>query len=828
MIVQNLHSGWTLHPAGGELPEAVRRAAEAGPLRATVPGTVHTDLLDAGLVPDPYAGLGEQELAWLHRTSWDYRLRFEAQPPAPGERADLEFAGLDTVAAIELNGTELGRTANMHRRHRFDVTAALRAGANDLQVRFTSALEHAESVEKDIGARPRAYEHPFNAVRKMACSFGWDWGPDLQTAGVWRPVELRRWRTARLTSVRPLATLEGGTGRLRVHVDLERSGLEEAGELQVHVRLGDLPGRADLTAAATAAPGTERVEVRLDVEGAPAWWPRGYGEQPLVSVEVQLRAGGEVLDTSRHRTAFRSVRLDTTPDEHGTPAVLLVNEVPVFVRGVNWIPEDHLLTRLDRTRYAAAIAHAVDANVNLLRVWGGGIYESDDFYDLCDEQGLLVWQDFLLACAAYAEEEPLASEVEAEARDNVARLCAHPSLVVWNGGNENLWGHEDWGWKEELGGSTWGLRYYEEVFPAVLAELDPTRAYCAGSPCSPGAPGTHPNDPDHGTHHVWDVWNSKDWTAYRERVPRFCSEFGWQAPPARATLEELLGPDQRSTTSPVFLAHQKAADGNGKLERGMAPHTGVPAGFEDWTWAAQLNQARAVTFAIEHFRSWWPRTAGSVYWQLNDCWPVTSWSVVDGAGRRKPAFHALRHAYAPRLLTVQPREGRAHLVLVNDTGQEWRAHAVARRTALTGEVLHREPLDVVVAARSVAAVELPAALTAPADAGAEVLVVDAGDLRTVHAFAEDRDLAWDPDPLRTSVTAVPGGYAVRVRAEAPARDVTLLADAVAPDAVVDDGLVTLLAGESRTFHVRTSAVVDVEELTRPAVLRTANAFGRPL
>ena len=325
---------------------------------------------------------------------------------------------------------------------------------------------------------------------------------------------------------------------------------------------------------------------------------------------------------------------------------------------------------------------------------------------------------------------------------------------------------------------------------------------------------------------MWYVWNSLAWRAYGDRAPRFCSDFSWQAPPARATLEELLEPEQRSTTSPVFLAHQKAADGNGKLERGMAPHTGVPAGFEDWTWAAQLNQARAVTFAIEHFRSWWPRTAGSVYWQLNDCWPVTSWAVVDGAGRRKPAFHALRHAYAPRLLTVQPREGRAHLLLVNDTGQEWRARALARRTALEGRVLHEEPLDVLVAPRSVAAVELPAALTAPADPGAEVLVVDAGDLRTVHAFAEDRDLAWDPDPLRASVTAVPGGYAVRVRAGAVARDVTLLADAVAPDATVDDGLVTLLAGESRTFQVRTSAVLDVEELTGPSVLRTANAFGR--
>uniref|UniRef100_UPI003D7EE713 glycoside hydrolase family 2 protein n=1 Tax=Kineococcus sp. SYSU DK004 TaxID=3383125 RepID=UPI003D7EE713 len=826
MDVQQLHDGWTLRPLEGDLPERVRRGFAAGPLPATVPGTVHTDLLDAGLVEDPYAGLEEAAQAWLHRSAWDYELTFTAGAPAAGERTDLAFDGLDTVAALELNGVPLGRTANMHRRYRFDVTGALAAGENRLRVRFTSALEHAEGVEKDLGARPRAYAHPFNAVRKMAASFGWDWGPDLQTAGIWKPVSLQRWRTARLAAVRPLAVLDGSTGRLRVAVDVERSGLEGAGDLALHVRVRDLPG-GELTASAPVAAGASAAEVAVDVERAPVWWPRGYGEQPLVRVEVELRTrAGDLLDRSEHRTGFRSVRLDTAPDEHGTSCVLVVNELPVFVRGVNWIPEDHLLTRLDRARYARALGDAVEANVNLVRVWGGGIYESDDFYALCDELGLLVWQDVLLACAAYAEEDPLGAELEAELRDNAVRLAAHPSLAVWNGGNENLWGHEDWGWKEELGGSTWGLGWYEDLLPRVLAELDGTRPYSPGSPSSPASPaGLHPNDPDHGTHHVWDVWNELDWTRYRDRVPRFCSEFGWQAPPSAATLAELLGPDERSTTSPVFLAHQKAVDGNGKLERGMAPHTGVPADFDDWVWAAQLNQARAVTAAVEHHRSWWPRTAGSVYWQLNDCWPVTSWSVVDGAGRRKPAFHALRHAYAPRVVTVQPREQGLVLAVVNDTGQPWPVRALARRTGVDGRVHHEEVLAVDVAARSVAEVPLPEALTGADDPAREVLVVDAGGSRTLHAFAEDRDTAWDPEPVTASVTPVPGGYAVRVRAHAVARDVTLLADVLAPDAVVDDGLVSLLPGESRTFTVRTAAAVDTARFGGRDVLRTANQFG---
>ena len=824
MDVRTLHHGWTLRPVAGDLPPEVRAASEAGPLDAVVPGSVHTDLLAAGLIPDPYAAQHEQELAWLHRTGWEYAHHLTEAAPEPGERVDLRFDGLDTVATVTLGDVVLGRTQNMHRSHRFDLTPHLGDGPRDLRVRFDSALEHAETVEKDLGRRPRAYDHPFNAIRKMACSFGWDWGPDLQTAGIWRPVTVSRWRTARLAGVRPLATLDGSTGRLAVHVEVERSGLEEAGTLTVGVRVGDLPGRDDLTATLTLDPATTTGVVEVEVPDAPVWWPRGHGDQPLVSVDVELRAGDAALDDRTLRTGFRDVRLDGSPDEFGTRSTLVVNGVPVFAKGVNWIPRDHLLTRLDRERYAAALADAVDAHCNLVRVWGGGIYEDDAFYELCDELGLLVWQDFLLACAAYAEEEPLRSEIEAEARENVARLAHHPALAVWNGGNENLWGHEDWGWKEELGGSTWGLGYYDEVFPAVLAELDPTKVYVPGSPSSPGAPGVHPNDPDHGTHHVWDVWNSEDWTAYRDRVPRFCSEFGFQAPPSAATLAELLAPEHRAKTSPVFLAHQKAQDGNGKLDRGMEPHTGVPEGFADWVWAAQLNQARAITFSVEHFRSWWPRTAGSVYWQLDDCWPSTSWAVVDGAGRRKPGFHALKHAHAPRLLTVQPRDGEDHLVLVNDTAEPWTARVGGRVTTLTGQAVRAADFTVEVAPRSVRSTPLPAALTGFAPT-TELLTLDASGLRAVQVLAEDRDVEWDPEPWHTAVTAVADGYTVRVHARAAARDVTLLADAVAPDAVVDDGLVTLLAGESRTFHVRTRARVDPAGFTHRDVLRTANQFG---
>ncbi|GIE86962.1 glycoside hydrolase family 2 protein [Actinoplanes regularis] len=812
MIRSELHSGWTVRAAGGPVPEDI--AAET--VAATVPGTVHTDLLDAELIPDPYLGENETRLAWFHRAAWLYSTRFEAGPPAGDERVDLVFEGLDTVATITLDGDEVGRTANMHRSYRFDVRDRLRGGEAELSVRFDSALEYAEQLQKVIGERPRPYPHPFNAVRKMACSFGWDWGPDLQTAGIWKPVRLERWRTARLASVRPLAILDpDGTGRLTVHVDVEHAGLGADRPVVAEVRVGSHVARIPLRAGETS--GTTGIAV----PDAPVWWPVGYGDQPLVEVQVTLWDEAEQLDAWAGRVGFRTITVDETPDEIGSPFTFVVNGQPIFVLGLNWIPEDHLLTRLNRETYRAAIERAVEAGANLLRIWGGGIYESDDFYDVCDERGILVWQDFPLACAAYAEEEPLRSEILAEARENVARLTPHPSLALWNGGNENIWGHEDWDWKPALNGLSWGARYYYEDFPALLAELDPTRPYHPGSPSSPGHDPEviHPNDDRYGTRHEWEAWNRQDYTYHANFLPRFCSEFGWQAPPTWSTLRESLAPEDFDQESPAFLLHQKAAGGNDKLNRGIARHLPVPVEFQAWHWAAQLNQVRATSYAIEHLRGHAPRTMGSILWQLNDCWPVTSWAVVDGAGRRKPAWYALRRSYAPRLLSF--RDG--GLVAVNDTAAAWRGTVRLRRAGFDGAVLASSEVELDVPARSVRISALAAELTTPADGTREVLVADADGLRATRLFAEDFDLAYDPDALSADISPAEGGYSITVTATSFVRDVAVLADKIDPSAVVDDMLVDLLAGESHTFHVRT-VWTDSGGFLEPGVVCSANTL----
>ena len=829
MLRTDLRTGWTVRAIVGDWD-----GRAPGNYPAEVPGCVHTDLMAAGVIPDPYLDGNEAALTWMYDIDWRYATTLDPdaldlESPASDERVDLVFEGIDTIGSIRIGGdahrVELGRTYNMHRSYRFDISPHLDGSSVDMEVDLQSATGYVEAERDRLEDRPRAYGPPYNFIRKMACSFGWDWGPDFRTAGLWKPVLVERWRVARLAQVRPIVTLDAaGTGRVELRIDLER--LDPNAPLTITADI--LGHRVERPVDAGAGTAT----LVIDVPDAPVWWPIGYGEQPLAELTVALSTDDQELDIWQRRLGFRTVKLDTSPDENGTQFTLSVNDRPLFAKGVNWIPDDHFLTRITAERLERRLDQAVAANVNLLRVWGGGIYETEDFYRACDERGLLVWQDFLLACAAYPEESPLWNEIEAEARENVVRLMPHPSLVLFNGGNENLWGHEDWGWQERLDGRTWGARYAFELFPRIVAELDPTRPYCDNSPYSPRVDGRQapPNDPDHGTHHQWDVWNKIDYTAYRSEIPRFCSEFGFQAPPAWRTLIDWVhavdgGPLAAASdpkNDPNFLLHQKAAEGNGKLDRGLDPHLGVPANFTDWHWATQLNQARAVRYAIDHYRRWWPRTAGAIVWQLNDCWPVTSWAAIDSEERPKPLWYALRRAFAPRMVVFAIADGVVSAVLLNDTDEVWQGELELSRQNLGGLALANASFEVDIEPRTVASIALPVELSMPGDSTAEIVVARVGTLTQVHTFVEDLELALDANPIDVEVMESESGYAVTVTARSLARDVTLLADRAAADATVDDALVTLPAGQSTTFQVRTSARDLEQVLGRPPVLRTAN------
>ncbi|MGY5765531.1 glycoside hydrolase family 2 protein [Brachybacterium sp. DNPG3] len=832
-----LRTGWTLSPTG---PGAERLPAS---VPAEVPGTSHTALLAAGAIEHPYRDDVSREQEWMFDLGWTYRLELDPEQldlasPRADERVELALDGVDTFAEVSLAGERLGATTNMHRSWRYDVGALLDGTAKELRVDIAGATAIAEAEHDRQHRRPSAYPTPYNATRKMAASFGWDWGPDLRTAGLWKPVRLERWSVARLAEVRPVIRLEGTTGVAELHVRLDRT---RPGD--VVLALSALGRTVEVL-----VPGDQRSAViTLELPEVPVWWPVGYGDQPLVDLRLEAREGEALLDDWSRRVGFRTVAVDTEPDEHGTPFTFVVNGRRIFAKGVNWIPDDHLLTTIDRDRLARRIDQALDAHCNMVRVWGGGIHESDDFYELCDESGLMVWQDFLLACAAYSEEQPLRAEIEAEARENVVRLMSHPSLVLYNGGNENVWGYEDWDWKKDLEGRSWGAHYAAELFPRIVAELDPTRPYSANSPYSPGtAPtGVHPNDPDHGTHHEWEVWNRRDYVHYRDAIPRFCSEFGFQGPPAWSTLQEWLAVDGTPITEiadpkehPVFLAHQKAEDGNAKLDTGLAAHLGVPESFSDWHWATQLNQARAVGYALDHYRRHWPRTAGALVWQLNDCWPVTSWAAVDWAERPKPLWYALRESFAPRRLVVAaptgastssgaPSDGSAsaaglELSLINDTDERIVGELALRRIAFDGTELAVLRIPISADERAVTTIAVPASAATAEDPTREALVAEFGDLRTVHLFTEVKDARLEDRPFDAVARPVEGGYAIEVTARSLVVQLTPLVDRAAPDAEALDALVTIPAGETATVLVSTTATDLEQALVAPEVLRSAN------
>lgn len=816
--VSSLTHGWTLRAVA---PDAASPAAALpDSIPATVPGTVHTDLLAAGLIDDPYLDLNEVKDEWIGHTRWAYRTSID-WADAGEEHTELVFDGLDTVATVSLNGEEVGRTFNQHRTYRFDVTDRLREGANELEVIFDSAWEYAESVKAELGDLPNAYPTPFGFIRKMAANFGWDWGPQLVTAGIWKDVRLESWSGARLAEVRSALTLDGDTGVVRVTASIATSGSEADADTTARTLTVSIAGRhIEVPVAAGAA----SVDAEVRVPQAAVWWPRGMGEQPLYELEVSLRDGDITRDAWRRRVGFRTVELDTSDDEAGSKFTFLINGIPLFIRGANWIPDDCFPSRLTEERYRARIEQAIGANLNLLRVWGGGIYERDEFYDICDELGVLTWQDFLFACAAYPEEEPIRSEVIAEARDNVLRLSTHASLVLWNGCNENIWGWFDWNWQDEVGDRTWGLGYYTEILPPIVAELAPTTPYWPGSPFS-GSMEFHPNDFDRGNVHIWDVWNRVDYTTYADYEPRFVSEFGFQGPPTWSTLTRAIHDVPLTPESPGMLLHQKAADGNEKLARGMEPHLPAPQSMEDWHYLTQLNQTRAIVFGIERYRSQRPHCMGTIVWQLNDCWPVTSWAAVDGDGRRKPLWHGLRRSNAERIVTVQPMaDGTLMLVAVNDSIEDWAVAGSIRRLAFDGSVLAEQAVSLTVPALDSVGEPVDADVATPADSRREVIRVDVSGARaTSHMFVEDKDLALQAAVLQVEVGEWRDGQqTIDVTAGEFVRGLCLFPDRLVADAWTDDADMDIVPGEITRVTVMSPEALDAEALGSFPVLRTVN------
>ncbi len=680
--IQSLTGAWQFRQAGTEewLP-------------ATVPGGVHTDLLALGRIPDPFVGDNERRVQWVAEADWEYQRSFTVPAELLAEeRIFLVCDGLDTLATVELNGQTLGRTDNMFRQYRWDVKPLLQVGANELCITFASPVRYASARQEARPLRGVSQAIPGGPhLRKAPCQFGWDWGPQLPPIGLWKDIRLEGYSAARLADVHLRQHHADGEVKVEVQAEIETFGTA-VGPLALAVTI-TAPDGSTIEKTFEVS---EISKVSVPIPHPQLWWPNGHGAQPLyeVKVEVKDKAKSEVpastLASASYRIGLRTVELRQEEDAWGRSFTFVVNGAPIFAKGSNWIPADSFPTRITHTHLEGLIRSAAETHHNMLRVWGGGFYEEEHFYDLCDRYGILVWQEFVFSCSIYPLDEPdFIENVRVEAVENIRRLRHRASLALWCGNNEMEWGWADWNWK---GPELQDLKAaYDRFFHHTLAEWcaaeDPDHAYWPSSPSS-DTPFETPNGQVQGDAHYWDVWHGrKPFTAYRNQYPRFMSEFGFQALPPLETIRTYAAEPDWNMTSYIMEQHQKNASGNSLMVGQMLDTFRLPKDFESLVYLSMVLQAEGIRYGVEHWRRHTRRVSGTLYWQLNDCWPVASWSSLDYFGRWKALHYAARRFYAPLLLSIEDAPPWQAIFLSSDLLEEWQGSVHWALTTLDGKML---------------------------------------------------------------------------------------------------------------------------------------------
>ncbi len=699
-------------------PWTLRQADHEETFPATVPGCVHTDLLWAGRIPDPFVKDNELACKWVGQEEWIYRRTFDvSEDLLADDRVEVVCEGLDTLATVCINGHQVGQADNMFRTWRWDVGDLLEQGRNEIEVRF-------EPVGRQIARKQK--EHPIgqwgddghkvlggNWIRKMQCNFGWDWGPALVTCGIWRKISLVARSRAQLADV----SIHQDHGRLPVvGLDVEIH-TEARGDSPVQVKATLRDAKGDEIGEVEASLETDTCSVHLEVRDARLWWPAGMGDQPLYALEVVLLdQAGDELDQWQRRIGLRELHLVRREDEWGESFVFQVNGREFFAKGANWIPADTFVTRLGTQDYRRLLEDARAVNMNMLRVWGGGIYEQDVFYDLCDELGLCVWQDFMFACATYPTfDQQWMTNCKEEFEQNIRRLRHHACLALWCGNNELEMGLVDnqasdrkmsWAQYDEL---------FEKMLPEIVHRLDPQREYWPCSPHNPRGDRKGGNAEDGGDAHIWAVWHGSQPFEYYQRCNhRFISEFGFQSFPEPRTVEGYTPGEHRNVTNYVMEHHQRSHIGNARIMTYMLDWFQMPTSFEKTLWLSQILQGLAIQIGVEFWRRNKPRTMGALYWQLNDCWPVASWASIDYPGRWKALHYMARRFFAPVLLSLVRRDDAQGFDLhaVSDLPADQTACLEWQVVSLEGEVLGQEEQSVDI----------------PADSSAKIATADLKDL----------------------------------------------------------------------------------------------------
>ncbi|SFD14312.1 beta-mannosidase [Chitinophaga sp. CF118] len=789
---------------------------------ATVPGTIHTDLIAHQLIPDPFVGSNEKAVQWVDKKDWIYRTDFNVTAAFLEQQVvELDLRGLDTYADVYVNEHLVLQSHNMFITQKVNVKQWLTAGNNRLRILFHSPIKQdMPAFLRDSIIYPAgndASDIPLSIyARKAPYHYGWDWGPRLVTSGIWRPVFLRAWNKTDIQDAwLQQQSLTDKAATILAAVTLQTV---QAGRYTIRIESKE-KAFATVTTTTSITTGPQVVNLPFTISKPQRWWPNGLGVSHLYNVQVTVLDGNQVLSTRALHIGLRTVEVVNAPDSMGVSFYVKVNGRPVFMKGADYIPQDNFLPRVTSGKYRKLFADMKESNFNMVRVWGGGIYEDDQFYDLADENGILVWQDFMFACTVYPSDSAFLENVKTEVAYNITRLRNHPSLALWCGNNEVAMALKHWGWKDGYGYTEkqWQSLQkgydvlFKELLPRGVQTLDPGRFYFHSSPISNWG---LPEDFRTGDNHYWGVWHGMEWfDAFNTHIPRFMSEYGFQSFPDIHTVRRFTSPNERDLYSPVMLSHQKnAARGNTAINTYLLHYYKQPKDFESFLYVNQVLQAEGIKVAIEAHRRNMPFCMGTLYWQLNDCWPGPSWSGRDYYGRWKALQYYVKKAFEPLLVSNIITDGHLRTYIISDEPRDEQVTLDMQLMDVEGKVLWHKTLPGITArfGKSIVQHEINVSdLLKGADTGKVIFytkVVKENKLLSDNVFyfvnANTMNL---PDPgIRTEITAdKEGTIQVKIAAGKLARNVYLLVDND-PESHFSNNYFDLLPGEETTVILNTT------------------------
>ncbi|MEM9679021.1 MAG: glycoside hydrolase family 2 protein [Bacteroidota bacterium] len=731
---------------------------------AEVPGNVHSDLLNHKLIDDPFVGDNEQHLQWISESDWDYKTSFTlAEETLEKNYIELHFEGLDTYASVYLNDSLILKVNNAFRQWNVDVKPLLKS-ENTLKILFESTSKF-EAVEKS----KLPYELPEGNrifTRKAQFQFGWDWGPKLNTSGIWRAVTLKAWDDFKINDVYVhQQQLNDSIATFMVDMDVDKgTNLELTYDIYVNGKLN------------TTYVGEDKSKMGFQIKNPKRWWPHNLGEPHLYDIKIIAKEGRRILDSIAIKKGLRTVELVTEKDSLGETFYFKVNGVPVYAKGANYIPQHSLQNKVSETNYENLLDDVVEANMNMLRVWGGGIYENDIFYELCDEKGIMVWQDFMFACAMYPGDQNFLNNVKAEAVDNIKRLRDHPSIMLWCGNNENSEGWHRWGWQANRSDAekTEIWNNYLNVFDSILPRTVESLTNVPYWESSPKYGRGNPNYEFEGDAHDWWVWHDAyPFEHFEDHVPRFMSEFGFQSFPSYEAIRYINQSDSIDIDSDGFKNHQKHSRGFELIEEYMSRDFPVPSAPEDYVYMSQLVQAYGITKGIEAHRRAKPYNMGTLYWQLNDCWPAVSWSSLDVFGNWKALHYKAKQSFEDILISSVIQNDTLKTYIVNDDLQSYRGDLDILILDVSGQILWRDSIVVEVEKGSGKLYHELDLTELSVDRSKVVVFTKYLDKTKLRYLVKPKDLKLTQEDINYSVSKTADGFQVELSSETLQKDVFL-------------------------------------------------------